>query len=270
MKTLILISTAALSLTVAYGQTDKLNQVDTKGKKDGKWSVYLDSKWKEVKDNSQAVYSRYTWYEHGTNLCSMGSFEDLTLVPSDNNLQMGQPKLLNGEYKWIDKNGQTKFILVLKDGEFVSYKEYYKSGKMHEYFDYTKKWQGQPHTYWICIYDKEGKAQSYFYTNGKDGWMGYGTNADSTAVESVKVAGDSTFTTATYYKEGKLIRKTEEITIKKSDGKTETIYHGWTTSWFLSGQKREEGQYFYGKKSGQWKHWDESGKEIPEKDIHSQ
>ena len=269
MKIKTLLPTVLFALTtwtVAHGQTDKLNQFDTNGKKDGKWTVYLDNQWKEVKDSEQAVYYRYTWYAHGTNTSPMGSFGKLTLVPADNDLQKGKPKLLDGEYKWQDKNGQTKFILVLKKGEFISYKEFYKSGQVHQYFDYTKKWQGQPHTYCMTIYDKTGNPKDYYMRSGESGWMGYGyKDADSTTIKTLKTVGDSSFVTMYIYKNGKLTGQRDQIQIQQSDGKTKYIQHGHIIEWYLNGQKREEGDYYYGKKTGQWKWWDENGNEKRQK-----
>lgn len=42
-----------------------------------------------------------------------------------------------------------------------------------QHFDYTMKWQDQPHTWHITIYDKKENIKRYYFRNGKYGWMGY-------------------------------------------------------------------------------------------------
>jgi len=266
MKNIFFLSTMILSITFAHGQTESLNKLDSNGKKDGKWAIYLDSKWKEVNDSTQSVYYHYTWYVHGTNTNPMGSFGKLILVPADNDLQKGKPKLLDGEYKWEDKNGRTSCILILKKGEPISYKDFYTTGQLQQYFDYTKKWQGKPHTYAMTINDKTGKPQYYYMYSGQYGWMGYGDrDADSTTIKTLKTVGDSSFVTMFTYNNGKITGERDQIQIPKSDGKTIYIQHGHIIERYLNGQKREEGDYYYGKKTGEWKSWDKDGKETKEK-----
>jgi hypothetical protein len=71
MKTITAILFLVVSL-LSYSQTVKLNQLDSAGKKDGKWIVWLDADWKKIDDSTKAVYCRYTYYGHGTNIYPMG------------------------------------------------------------------------------------------------------------------------------------------------------------------------------------------------------
>lgn len=175
MKILTLISTIFLGLTIAYGQTEPLNKLDSNGKKDGKWIAYLDKNWKHIDDSTNAVYYRYTFYSHGTNLNPMGPCGGkgwkLESTNSNNN-QTGKIKLLDGEYKWYDDKGKLRFTHILKNGEYVSYKEYFPSGQLSQEFDYTKLWEGQPHSWYIAIYDKKGnlKSQSYYRPDKNGKW----------------------------------------------------------------------------------------------------
>jgi len=79
--------------------------------------------------------------------------------------------LLDGEYTWTTKKGILSSIHVFDKGEYVSCKEYYKNGQVHQFFDYTKKWEGQEHSWHVSIYDKKGKVRSEYYmkkdANGK-------------------------------------------------------------------------------------------------------
>ena len=73
MKTNIYILLLFCFTLTAFSQNNLINQKDSIGKKHGKWLVYWDSNWKEVKDSSQSVYHRYTVYDHGENIYPMGS-----------------------------------------------------------------------------------------------------------------------------------------------------------------------------------------------------
>ena len=158
MKTIFIISTFVLGLTVAYGQTEPLNQLTSDGKKDGKWILYLDSKGDKVKDSTTAVYWRYTYYDHGIHIYPMGGFTGKKgEIGSPDNKQAGKIKMLDGEYKCYE-NGKLKFIHTFKEGEYISYKEYFSSGQLCTYFDYTKHFDGQPHSWYMYTYDKTGKA----------------------------------------------------------------------------------------------------------------
>lgn len=249
--------TASLSLTVAHGQTEQLNKFDSTGKKVGKWIVYLDGKWKKVKDSTEAIYCRYTWFDHGVDIVQAGFInKHLKLYPADSNIQKGKPKLLDGEYHWIDKRARPIRILVLKQGEFISIKGFYKSGNLQEFVDFTKKWKGQPHTYRWYLYDKKGKVNIDYqrWNDDYDSWSAWGGYyGDSTSVDTLRIVGDSAYVITKYYKDGELRRKADEILVHISNLRTKTIKHG-ITVWSYGRLKREE-QYNYGKKIGETKDW---------------
>lgn len=156
---------------LCYSQQEPLNQLDPSGKKDGKWIVYLDDKWNKT-DSSKAVFYRFTWYDHGVNIHPMGAGggKNSRMEASGALQQAGNIILLDGEYKWYDSKGRLKYIHVLKNGEYVAYKEFYSSGELQAYFDYTRHCEGQPHSWRMYVYDKQGKVISSSYTckvNGK-------------------------------------------------------------------------------------------------------
>ena len=171
-----LILTFILFSLVSFGQ-EKLNQFDQNGKKDGKWIVYLTEKtWKEVTDSSKAGFCRFTYYEHGVNIYPMGDGGGKNWkceAKSENIQHIGKMIVLDGEYKWIDKKGRVRFIHVLKNGEYVSYKEFYRSGKISKYFDYTNLYMGQIHTYSMLLYDKKGVITYFYMRSGEQGWHFY-------------------------------------------------------------------------------------------------
>ena len=159
MKIILILSTILLGFTAAYGQTEPLNKLDNTGKKDGKWVLYLDNKGDKLKDSVGAAYWRYTYYDHGVHIYPMEGFitKDGKIESADNK-QAGKIKMLDGEYKCYDSKGHLRFIHVFKNGEYISYKEFYTSGELQEYFDYTKHYEGQPHSWYIYTYDKTGKV----------------------------------------------------------------------------------------------------------------
>jgi len=147
------------------GQTDKINQLDPSGKKDGKWVVYWDRNWKTINDSSKALYYRYTVYSHGTNLYPMGRCggKGYKLETMSESKDKKGIELLDGEYKWYDNKGRLSSIHVFKNGEYVSCKEYFSSGELNQYFDYTKKYQGQELTWCVTIYNKKGELVQDLY-----------------------------------------------------------------------------------------------------------
>jgi hypothetical protein len=158
MKTTLLFATLILGLTTIYGQTEPLDQLNNNKKKDGKWIVYLDSQWNKV-DKSNAVFYRYTWFDNGVNINPMGAGGGKNSKMETTNTSTDKVKMLDGEYKWF-KDGKLKYVHVLKNGAYVSYKEYKATGELESMFDYIKGCEGQPHSWTLYVYDKTGKVIS--------------------------------------------------------------------------------------------------------------
>ncbi len=157
MKKLFFLNTILFFSLFTFSQTEKLNQLDDKGKKHGKWVIYLDENWDKVKDSTRAIYYRYNYFDHDVSLYPMGpcgkkgwKLESL-VAPGTS------AKMLNGTYKWFTKEGKLSSEHVLKNGEYVSCKEYYPTGELNQHFDYTKKCKGETHGWGAFIYDKTGK-----------------------------------------------------------------------------------------------------------------
>jgi len=165
----------------SFAQTEVLNRFDDKGKKHGKWTVYLDATWKEVNDSSKALYYRYTYYDHGENIYPMGGVKkNFTLQSSSGKPKPtpGKPHLLDGEYKWLGKDGNVFSIHQLKQGEYIYCKEFFASGKLSQHFEYTKQFKGEAHTYAISVYDKVGQRKQYCMRKGPHGWLFYPCSDD--------------------------------------------------------------------------------------------
>lgn len=173
MKTSLLFFALAISQFLS-AQNSGLNQLDKDGKKDGKWVVYLDKNWKRMDDSSTAIYCRYTYYDHGTNIIPMGECggsgfrlekTGITTAATSNS------KLLNGEYTWFDDKGILSSVHNFYDGEYISCKEYFNNGQVNQHFDYTKGCAGEAHSWTVYIYDKSGQLTQSLPTckdkNGK-------------------------------------------------------------------------------------------------------
>jgi hypothetical protein len=162
-------------ITTLLAQSQELNKLDDKGKKHGKHVRYLDKLWNVVEDSTKAVYFRYTFYDHGVNVHPMGAGggNKLWKMKStiDTSKQVGI-KILDGEYKWLDPKGRMIFWHCLKNGEYVWYKEYYETGELQSFFDYTKHAEGQPWSWYMIVYNKDGsiKLEEYTKKDSKGNW----------------------------------------------------------------------------------------------------
>jgi hypothetical protein len=142
-----------------YGQTEPLNQLDSTGKKHGKWVLYLDAIGGKLKDSANAVYWRYTWYDHGVHIQPMGDFIGKKgRIESNSSIQTGKCNILDGEYKCFDSNGRLRFVHFFSNGEYAFYKEFGTKGNLVTFFDYTKHADGQPHSWYMYTYDKNGNV----------------------------------------------------------------------------------------------------------------
>ena len=166
MKTNILFILLFSGLTIlSYSQINTLNQLDSKNKKNGKWILYYNDYWKVVKDSSEAFYYGYTYYDHGTRIyteATWGSKNGKLEDSLSSHQQMGKIKLLDGKYSWFDAKGKLFSIHYYNKGEPVWCKQFYPSGKLYLYFDYMKKCDGQPESWCLNMYDKNGNLKSVY------------------------------------------------------------------------------------------------------------
>ncbi len=265
MRTFIILSIFCHAHIVVIGQTDSMNQFDSNGNKDGKWTVFYNAAGKEVSDSAQAVWYRYTYYLQGKNLyayewCGKNDVV-IALSGQDQNEKL---KLLDGAWKITDKKGNVKSIQIFNKGEYVAHRVFYPTGNIREYCNFEnqhfERGEFEPHTYCKRVYDQTG-AVEYYYMRGPPSeslWSFYRSNFDSTYVTNQKVVGDSTFATVTHYSGNQTLRQMDQIIIKGQ----RSIAHGSFTFWYANGQKKEEGLYDHNKRIGEWKQWEKDGTEI--------
>ena len=175
MKKITSLLLFCLITVFCYSQTEKLNQFDDQGKKEGKWIVWLDKDWKLAKDSMAAVYFRYNYWSNGNTHYPMGPFGGrykLQIVSENSQVKKGNAKLLDGEYKWVNDKGHMFAHHVLKDGFYLWWKEFHKNGNLMTHFDYTKKCDDGPHRYSIYLHDKSGKLKGAYPCSDPRGGKG--------------------------------------------------------------------------------------------------
>lgn len=151
----------AIILTQFKSVSQEINKLDTNGKRDGKWLVYLDNNWKRIDDSTKATYKKYTYYDHGVNIYPMGPCGKKGYKLESNPLvtKKGNYIFLDGKYTWFNKKSKISSEHIFKNGEYVSCKEFYSTGEVEQFFDYTKKCDGQPHGWTVTIYNKDGSVK---------------------------------------------------------------------------------------------------------------
>lgn len=162
-----------LSFSISVFSQEQINQRDANGKKHGVWIVWLDSDWKLAKDSTSAIYCRYNYFEHGANIYCMGPWGGkntrLEGIPNST-IKKGNAKLLDGVYKWYNSKGQLVSEHVLKNGWYVSFKEYFPaSGQLQTHFDYTKHENEDVHSYLMLAYNKKGEQVINGFAHTSDG-----------------------------------------------------------------------------------------------------
>lgn len=161
MKNKILVLFFLFILSPAQGQVDTLNRLDVNGARYGWWVVYLDDNLSEVKDSTQATHYHYALYQGKFsyyNMGAIGSKKSPVIFPESDTLVRNGKILLDGTYQSNHKNGQAWFVLVVDQGVFVDYKEYYDNGNLKTHFEYTPAC-GTPYHYCIYMYNKDGSLK---------------------------------------------------------------------------------------------------------------
>jgi hypothetical protein len=159
MKTTLLTLLVCLVFGNAFAQTSSLNGFDDKGKKHGRWIMYMNYHGGKEKDSTKAVYKRYTTYQHGRDLYPLitlseikGRVETTGAKPTP-----GKPVLLDGEYIGYDKKGRMGIAHTFNKGEYVSNQVYYSSGKMRDQVNFAKPCAGQDNSATVYYFDETGK-----------------------------------------------------------------------------------------------------------------
>ncbi len=250
----------------AFCQEQPLNQLDSLGKKHGRWEVYLTDQWKAVSKPEEATYLWYTHYDHGTNLYKFGEWAIKLLKlthTGDKEKMVKGLKLMNGTYTWSTRKGRIVSTHELKDGFYILYQDFKKDGRLHTVMDYSQRLWEQPHTYKMTIWDKKGNAQVFFHEKTKKwGWIAYQaiTPPDSISSVVIRTKGDTIYTRDKWYYQGKLYNEVEKIYFRNGGrGFYDGMFHGKYLAWYSNGNKEHKGYMKHGKAGEGWKSWNPDG-----------
>lgn len=166
-------------------QTDSLNHRDSKGKKDGYWTVYLNEKLDPVDSISQASYIGYELYVNGDDVFSYHlhrwsfSYMSYETPPP----KKGNPEILNGTFKWYDNKGLLRNEEIYKNGHPFFIKSYNWDSEnpsisvFNEVLYFDKLLDGIRGTYYYEEYGYNNKLiGKYWFKKGKRGWRVYKIN----------------------------------------------------------------------------------------------
>jgi len=243
-----------------------LNQFDKNDKKHGKWEIYESYQWQDMESPDDAHYLRYTFYDHGVDLNGMGQ-----LAIKKNTIEHEGPveeqikglKLMSGTYNVLDSKRRLLFVHELINGEYISYKEFNKSGKLKTEMDYLQGYMEQEHTYKVTTYNKSGKATVFFHQNtDKWGWIALQASyePDSIATVELKTSGDTLFVSEKWFRNGRIDNEVEKIYFTdKGRGFFDGMYHGSYLAWYGNGNKEYDGVYHFGVHLPGWKSWNPDG-----------
>lgn len=148
---------------------------------------FLSSDWKVVTDKKDAVYLRYVDYKSGDKASKEIYYANKKRLDCDKSKETKTADgiiILNGEYKWYDHKGRLLTHDSYENGERVWCKSYtwglfgkkHTGEKLHEHFDYTKKYDNQPSTFYCEQYDKKGNKTMWYARSGPKGYKYYPAN----------------------------------------------------------------------------------------------
>lgn len=158
--------TILLLMVAGLCSSQSFNQLDSAGKRHGKWIIYLDNNWKRIDDSAKASFKRISYFDHGVHVYPMGPCGKKGYKLEHSSTNESKIPLLDGEYRWHDEKCNVTSVHVFNKGEYVSCKEY-SSGRLQQFFDYSKKCEGQDESWSVFIYDKKGQ-QKHAYCVCKD------------------------------------------------------------------------------------------------------
>lgn len=167
----------------SIAQNDTLNKFTPKGKKTGYWKVLLNNNVDpvdslkdacffgiELWDNGESVFTHYK--KKGPN--SKMKYDGV--MP-----EKGNPKLIDGTFKWFNSKGFLETEETYKDGKPVYIKSYHVSknktdstNELFEDLDFTILYNNIPGTYYYKEHDfSTNTYKEYWFRKGRRGWRIY-------------------------------------------------------------------------------------------------
>lgn len=166
----------------ASGQTDTLNRVNAKGKKDGYWKVFLDSMAFPT-DSVNSYFCGYDLYDNGVHVFCYSDrntlWKSYRFVYSGILPEKGSPVTIDGAFKWFDEKGRLINVEIFKEGKplFWESTQYLWRDttaitfKETIYFD--KLYNNERGSFYFTEAYSDSSTQEFWHRKGKKGWKAY-------------------------------------------------------------------------------------------------
>jgi hypothetical protein len=166
----------------ASAQTDPLNRLNDKVKKDGYWIQYLDSLLYPT-DSANAYFVGYDLYDNGIKVFNFGDRPGLwkkdKLVYEGQLPLKGQAKLLDGTFKLYSPEMRIESEEIYKNGKPFYIKSYVYNKKdpvnssFNEVLYFDRLYNNIPGTFYYEEYLFGKLRTKYWFRKGKRGWKSY-------------------------------------------------------------------------------------------------
>jgi hypothetical protein len=156
---------------------DSLNRVDTKGKKDGYWKVFLDSQL-FVTDSAQSHFYGYDLYDHGHEVfrySNRGRWKWAQITYEDTLPVKGKPIEITGTFLWYSSDSLLWNTEIYSEGSpwFWEANHYLKGGKRPSGFEriyFYKHFENTEGTFLVAENFSHGETRYYWYIKGDKKW----------------------------------------------------------------------------------------------------
>lgn len=186
MTRLLIITFAFFTLHVS-GQSDTLNQLNDKGKKNGYWLQYLDSMAYPT-DSSNAYFYGYDLYDNGEGISLYSNRNQLwkqyNFVFDGELPAKGNPIPINGYFTWYKTETQLVNEEIYEDGKPLFWKSYQYTKKdpinpaYNEVRYFDQLYHHIPGTFYWEEYWNGKRGKTYWFRNGPKGWKSYRIKKD--------------------------------------------------------------------------------------------
>lgn len=174
--------TLLLIALISQAQRDSLNQLNSKGKKNGYWIAYVDQ-YCNPTDSANAYFYGYELYDNGKYVWKFHpqekSNKEGTMTYQGTLPEKGKPTLIDGTFKSYYTYGLLSEHLVFKAGHpffWDSYLRYEKDPEnivLRQVFYFDRLYKNIPGTYYYEEHDNGKLSRTYWYYKGKNGWKCY-------------------------------------------------------------------------------------------------
>ena len=171
----------AATLKAASGDT--LNRYNTANKKDGFWTVYLDSLLKPV-DITQSYFFAYEQFDNGTEVFTFKQFpfydfpKNYTFAYTADRGQKGKPVLLHGSFRIYFPQGWKYKEQTFSNGRpveirFMDHEKNNPDVAYSQTLSFDRLYNGQSGSYYYEEKESGSLIASGYFRKGENGWKNY-------------------------------------------------------------------------------------------------